>query len=233
MTSSFKVMSTAQVQAQSSPVRGSHSQAAPASSSEMVTLPSGHPRHRLDHSTSTIDDENGDLSRMVDDLVGPEEDIPQHRPSAAGLGPLAPAFQPGRSPSVSYAPRLHSVSSLWDDTQPVSHSSPVDHGTRPHRTPPSVTVRARQMHSRIGSANSISSQSPLQNSGMPSSFVPTPPVAPRPQYVSTDANTSFNGGYTSGMHSPLLFGAGDSVWSTVRPPRQSVTGYTPPNGQGG
>jgi len=225
-------MSTTEVQAQSSPVREPQFRAAPASNSDMATLPNGHPHHGPEHSESTIDDENGDLSRMVDDLVGPEEDVPQHRPSAAGLGPLAPAFQPGRSPSVSHVPRLHSVSSLWDDTQPLSGSPPVDNGTRPHRTPPSVTARARQMHSRIGSANSLSSQSPLQNSGMPSSFVPTPPVAPRPQHISTETNTSFNGGYTSGMHSPLLFGASDSVWSTVRP-RQSVTGYTPPNGQGG
>lgn len=232
MTASFKVMSTTEVQAQSSPVRIAQSQAAPAGSSNAGTVPNGHPRHRLDHSTSTIDDENGDLSRMVDDLVGPEEDIPQYRPSPAALGPLAPAFQPERNPSMLHAQRLHSVSSIWDDTQPMSRSPPLDSGMRPHRTPPSVTARARQMHSRIGSSNSLSSQSPLQNSGMPSSFVPTPPVAARPQHVSTEANTSFNGGYTSGMHSPLLFGASDSVWSTIRP-RHSVTGYTPPNGQGG
>jgi len=168
---------------------------------------------------------------MVDDLVGPEEEAPKPQPSVSGLGPLAPAFQPSRSPSASHMQRLHSVSSLWDDTQSLPQSPGTDHGARPHRTPPSATARAR-LHSRIGSANSLSSQSPLQKSGLPSSFVPTPPVAPQTQYAATEANTSFNGGYTSGMNSPLLFGASGSVWSTKQP-RRSVTGYTPPNGQGG
>ncbi|GAM90794.1 hypothetical protein ANO11243_088390 [Dothideomycetidae sp. 11243] len=70
----------------------------------------------------------------------------------------------------------------------------------------------------------------------PSSFVPTPPTARSlPKVERLSATSLFGKGqeqhFTSGLHSPLLFGSG-GVWSTGTG-RKSVVNETPPNGQGG
>ena len=183
-----------------------------------------------------LDHHEAQMSRMVDDLVGPDEESPRQRTTtAAGFGPLAAPFQPSRSPSSQHVQRLQSVSSLWGENHLAPRSPSLDHSSRPYGTPPSNNIRARAAHSRVGSSASVSSQSPFYNGVAASSFVPTPPLSHNVLHTShmTSDGSDYAGmpGYASGMQSPLLFGAGGGPWSTR--PRQSLSNQTPPNGQGG
>lgn len=180
--------------------------------------------------SSETEHQEAEMSRMVDDLVGPDDEaLRSPVRTTSGFGPLAAPFQPSRTPSSQHVQRLQSVSSLWGESDLVPRSPILDHGNRPYGTPTSTHVRARAVHSRVGSAASISSQSPLHNGGIPSSFVPTPPLSHNAGHIAMDGYE--HSGYASGMHSPLLFGAGGGPWSAR--PRHSLSNHTPPNGQGG
>ncbi|KAI4720540.1 hypothetical protein E4T48_03257 [Aureobasidium sp. EXF-10727] len=196
------------------------------------------------------------LSQMVDDLVGPDEDdiVPAGLPgnsfgsandsfgvgNAALRGVSPRGFQAVRTPELRTeawqlplsptgvpSQRLHSVSNIWNDA-PIRETSPITpFGSAPPGLPVSASARRSNAHSRVNSTNST--RSPLPQPDGPSSFDPTPNP-----YNSIGARgdryQSFSGHYT-GMQSPLLFGAGMSPWSTG--PRKSVPNITPPNGQGG
>ncbi|KAI5209481.1 hypothetical protein E4T39_00778 [Aureobasidium subglaciale] len=194
------------------------------------------------------------LSRMVDDLVGPDEDddlvpsvlgedslsITGHNDitSLRGVSPRTlqgihtpnlrtEAWQPPLSPTGIPAQRLHSVSNIWNDP-PARETSPV---TPYGIAPPglslvSTTARYSNAHSRVNSTNSV--RSPLPHLDGMSSFESTPNL--NNNIARGDRYHSFSGHY-AGMQSPLLFGAGTSPWSTG--PRKSVPNVTPPNGQAG
>lgn len=200
------------------------------------------------------------LSRMVDDLVGPEEDSnPNESRKVSGMmegNAVSHANYPAEaggldrrqaaarhnasrspwqsevyasyggwpSPETPAAPlqRLKSVSNLWDQGMPAPRTPPLGSG-----------------HARVNSATSVRSRSSVQLEDSLSSFAPTPPFTSEglgKARVRADRLSSIHiadgaATYDAGMHSPLLFGAGRTPWST--PPRRSVTGETPPNGQGG
>ncbi|KEQ93933.1 hypothetical protein AUEXF2481DRAFT_317470 [Aureobasidium subglaciale EXF-2481] len=189
------------------------------------------------------------LSRMVDDLVGPDEDddlvpaalgqdslgITGHNniTSLRGISPCTlqgvrtpdtrtEAWQLPLSPTGPPAQRLYSVSNIWNDT-PAREISPI---TPYGSAPPGLPARTSNAHSRVNSTSSV--RSPLQHLDGLSSFEPTPNL--NNNVSRGDRYHSFSGHY-AGMQSPLLFGAGTSPWSTG--PRKSVPNVTPPNGQGG
>ena len=172
------------------------------------------------------DDHEAQMSRMVDDLVGPQEDISRQTASVQPL--LTEPLEPLRSSSVNGPQRMHSLSTLWDEPPTAPRTPSLDASMKPIGTPRGVSARARDTHSRNNSATSIASQTPYRSIG--SSFVPTPPLTHAVLHkarADLPASTEF----ATEMHSPLLFGAGGGLWSTT--PRRSVSSYTPPNGQGG
>lgn len=189
------------------------------------------PRNPADNS------QDAQLNRMVDDLVGPEEDEDEAK-SRSFVPPQPVTHQPHdawQAPKTPVGPpiqRLHSVSHLWNDTPPQ-----IEGADGMSRTPPYSSPQVAQHgHSRVNSAASIRSRTSVPH---PSSFVPTPPYSnsgaiqkrmPTERYANGFTNEGTNG-VDSGMHSPLLFGAGGGPWSTT--PRRSLTNVTPPNGQGG
>ncbi|KAI5246835.1 hypothetical protein E4T43_02341 [Aureobasidium subglaciale] len=189
------------------------------------------------------------LSRMVDDLVGPDEDddlvpaalgqdslgITGHNSitSLRGISPRTlqgvrtpdsrtETWQLPLSPTGPPAQPLHSVSNIWNDTTAREISPITPYGS----APPGLPARNSNAHSRVNSTNSV--RSPPQHLDGLSPFEPTPNL--NNNVTRGDRYHSFSGHY-AGMQSPLLFGAGTSPWSTG--PRKSVPNVTPPNGQGG
>lgn len=138
---------------------------------------------------------------------------------------------PKESLAANSLERMQSVSSIWNNmpTNQVS-TSPSFPSALPMGTLSSPAQINRQGHSRINSASSVRSRT-SQNAPMGDSWsslgsapgVQAPPAAQMP----TDGYARFS---TSGMASPLLFGAGTNMWSTGASAYKNVT---PPNGQGG
>ena len=154
------------------------------------------------------------------------------------LHPVTASWHSSNSPLGRSSQRLQSVSSIWNDTL-LHNSSPLTPnqtvGNLPGRIPSNASMHLANGHSRANSGISVRSSVPNHNGW--SSFEPTPQNVPHGQ-GRMDRLNSFQapeiyGQYYGGMNSPLLFGAGQSPWSTG--PRKSLPsmGDTPPNGQGG
>lgn len=216
------------------------------------------------------------LSRMVDDLVGPEDDDdddlpptppPQTVESARHFetenggfytgnfrkGSLIQSMSPRGFPSVrtpelrsnaevwlaSNSPvsassqRVHSVSSLWNDDIPQNSGPSTSNSGAQYQSRAAYNASAHLIngHTQAFPASSIRNSLPNQDGW--SSFETTPQAIPAP--VGRQERLSLQGlgagGSYTGMHSPLLFGAGGGPWSTA--PGKSLPNMTPPNGQGG
>ncbi|KAF2148387.1 hypothetical protein K461DRAFT_297810 [Myriangium duriaei CBS 260.36] len=144
------------------------------------------------------------------------------------------------SPHAKVAPRLGSPPQITEgtsrapiqlDPQEELAKSMVDDLVGPDESPHPMK--------RSGSVleNYSEDVSAIRLDGSPSSFVPTPPTSRSISKVERLHQNSLFGngdrpGYTSSMHSPLLFGNG-GVWSTAPQRSKSSANETPPNGQGG
>ncbi|KAK6007277.1 hypothetical protein QM012_006285 [Aureobasidium pullulans] len=200
------------------------------------------------------------LSQMVDDLVGPDED-----------DIVSPGLRGMSSRSVNDS--FHTP--VYKSNDPLRGNSP--HGYQAVRTPELRTETWQLPLSptgvpsqRLQSVSNIWNDAPIRETSPITPFGSVPPglptsigarrsnahsrvnstnsirsPLPQPEGLSSfeptpnsynsigargDRYQSFSGHYT-GMQSPLLFGAGVSPWSTA--PRNSVPNLTPPNGQGG
>jgi hypothetical protein len=123
--------------------------------------------------------------------------------------------------------RLQSVSSLWNDS-PGLQSSQFPAGL-PTGTLGSPAHFNSHGHSRVNSASSIRSRtSQTLNPGIADSWssIDSAPRATLPNGLAAGFGME-----QSNVASPLLFGAGDSVWSTS--PNPAYRNVSPPNGQGG
>ncbi|KAK5122608.1 hypothetical protein LTR85_003871 [Meristemomyces frigidus] len=124
--------------------------------------------------------------------------------------------------------RLQSVSTLWNDSavQPMSAASNFPSGL-PTGTLSSPAQIMRQGHSRVNSASSIRSRTSLNvTMGESWSSLESGQRAPAPGGP-VNGYTKFS---ASGMASPLLFGAANTMWNTGTGSYRNVS---PPNGQGG
>lgn len=156
------------------------------------------------------------LSQMVDDLVGPEED--DDCPRAVD--------------------RLQAVPSPWEVGMALPQTPPLANGRGNMSYTSPNGSQYRNGHSRVNSATSNRSRNSLHQPDTLSSFAPTPPYSKSANERRHGHDRLSNGyavnnglGYDPNVNSPLLFGAGNSPWSTN--PRRSVNNDTPPNGQGG
>ncbi|KAI7572316.1 hypothetical protein KC316_g11951 [Hortaea werneckii] len=147
--------------------------------------------------------------------------------------------------------RMQSVSTIWNNlpanqiSSSPSFPSGLPVGTL---TSPAQHFNRHSQHSRGNSASSIHSKASQTNpnhapvsviGGDPwaaanlspnaaAATVPPPGQAPPP--MPTDGYARFS--QSAGMASPLLFGAGNNMWSTTSH-NSSFRNVTPPNGQGG
>lgn len=158
------------------------------------------------------------------------------------IRPNAESWHSSNSPLGRSSQRLQSVSSLWSGSLPqnTNTNNPVTPAPNPNsirgpsRLPSNASVQLINSHSRVNSSASL--KSPLPNQDGWSSFEPTPVSVPHHGHGRYDQRLpSLHGsggvGSFSGLHSPLLFGAGGGPWSVG--PRKSLPNSTPPNGQGG
>ncbi|KAK5130494.1 hypothetical protein LTR08_001974 [Meristemomyces frigidus] len=153
-----------------------------------------------------------------------------HTPWTNGIAATPPTRHTARnSLATNSVERLQSVSTLWNNTSaPPITTSPNFPPGLPMGTLSSPAQIARHSHSRVNSASSVRSRTSLnvQMGGSWSSLESAPRVQPLTGPI--DGYTNFS---ASSIANPLLFGAGNNMWSTG-----TTGGYrnvSPPNGQGG
>jgi hypothetical protein len=152
--------------------------------------------------------------------------------SGAGARTTPPVVRTPKSATARNS--LQSMSSLWGDAQqsPASSQFPAGLPTGTLGSPANVYSRG---HSRVNSASSIRSRaSQTLNMGIADSWssIESGPRATMPSVLAVPGfGTAFAGAEPSNVTSPLLFGAGGSVWSTSPNPR--FRDVSPPNQGGG
>lgn len=160
----------------------------------------------------------------------PSTSLPRS-PRAAGAAATTPsAFHtPKGAVAPSSLERMQSVSTIWNkmaaNAAPTSPSFPSGLPTGTLSSPAQIR---QQGHSRGNSASSIRSRN-SQNAPMGdswSSLGSAPGV--QASHVPNDGYSRFSA--SGDMASPLLFGAGNNMWSTSN---SSFRNISPPNGQGG
>jgi hypothetical protein len=200
------------------------------------------------------------LSQMVDDLVGPDEDdivlkalpgniesekIPSSGPgykSKAPLRGLSPrAFQAVRTPELRTEAWQLPLSPTGVPSQRLNSVSNIWNDAPVRETSPITPFGSAPpgLPPILTSARRSNAHSRVNSTNSVRSPLPQTDAMssfePTPNPYNNigargDRYQSFSGHY-AGMQSPLLFGAGTSPWSTG--PRKSVPNITPPNGQGG
>lgn len=163
----------------------------------------------------------------------------QQKPIGSGPGMTVspPSVRtPKNAVSGTSIERLQSVSNLWNDVPQSSTSShfPAGLPTGTLSSPAQVNSRG---HSRVNSASSIRSRASQNlNMGIADSWssIESAPRAAMPNGLAPGFGTPVGGlqqSNISNVASPLLFGAGGSLWSTS--PTAAYRNVSPPNGQGG
>ncbi|RMZ08473.1 hypothetical protein D0864_01729 [Hortaea werneckii] len=223
-----------------------------------VTPPQQHATHPAVVSNGDVyangaKDTNG-LFHNVDEMA----DIPSYQPKQPSTTVPPASSTTMRTPPTLRTPkdslaansleRMQSVSTIWNNlpANQISSSpgfpSGLPVGTL---TSPAQHLIRHSQHSRGNSASSIHSKASQTNpnhapvsvvGGDPwaanlspnAAAVPPPGQAPPP--MPTDGYARFS--QSAGMASPLLFGAGNNMWSTTSH-NSSFRNVTPPNGQGG
>ena len=179
---------------------------------------------------------NGDITLPSNGYTGQDfAHVPSHQPKMPSTQRVPSAVSRVSTPPSLRTPkylarpdsveRLQSVSSLWNDPMAHSTASPNFPSGLPMGTLSSPAQITRAGHSRVNSASSIRSRASQNIGDSWSSLESAPRVNGVPP---ADGYTKFS---ASGMASPLLFGAGRGMWSTV--PTDGYRGTSPPNGQGG
>lgn len=200
------------------------------------------------------------LSQMVDDLVGPDEDdivppglpvkssvsakesfnAPGHKSNAALRGISPRGYQAVRTPELRTEAWQLPLSPTGLPSQRLNSVSNIWNDAPIRETSPITPFGSAPpgLPTSTGVRRS-NAHSRVNSTNSIRSPLPQPDglssfePTPNPYNsigVRGDRYQSFSGHYT-GMQSPLLFGAGVSPWSTG--PRKSVPNLTPPNGQGG
>ena len=152
--------------------------------------------------------------------------------SGAGVRTTPPVVRTPKSATARNS--LQSMSSLWGDAQQSSAASNFPAGL-PTGTLGSPANMYSRGHSRVNSASSIRSRtSQTLNMGIADSWssIESGPRATMPNVLAVPGlATAFGGAEQTNVASPLLFGAGDSVWSTS--PNPKFRNVSPPSNGGG
>ncbi|KAH0388917.1 hypothetical protein KCU92_g637, partial [Aureobasidium melanogenum] len=200
------------------------------------------------------------LSQMVDDLVGPDEDdivppglhgkspvsangsfnVPSYKSNAALRGISPRGYQAVQTPELRTEAWQLPLSPTGVPSQRLHSVSNIWNDAPIRETspvtpfgsaPPGLTTSTGARRSNAHSR--VNSTNSIRSPlPQPDGSSSFEPTASPYNNIGArgDRYQSFSGHYT-GMQSPLLFGAGVSPWSTG--PRKSVPNLTPPNGQGG
>jgi hypothetical protein len=201
------------------------------------------------------------LSQMVDDLVGPDEDdivlpalpgntfesennssrVPGYKSKAPLRGISPRAFQAVRTPELRTEAWQLPLSPTGVPSQRLHSVSNIWNDAPVRETSPITPFGSAPpgLPPIPASARHSNAHSRVNSTNSVRSPLPQPDAmssfepTPNP-YNSIGARRDRYqsfSGHYAGMQSPLLFGAGASPWSTG--PRKSVPNITPPNGQGG
>ena len=201
------------------------------------------------------------LSQMVDDLVGPDEDdillpglpansfepdnestnVPGYRSNAPLRGLSPRAFQAVRTPELRTEAWQLPLSPTGVPSQRLHSVSNIWNDAPIRETSPITPFGSAPpgLPPIPATARRSNAHSRVNSTNSVRSPLPQPDALssfePTPNtYNSVGARGDRYqsfSGHYTGMQSPLLFGAGMSPWSTG--PRRSVPNITPPNGQGG
>jgi hypothetical protein len=201
------------------------------------------------------------LSQMVDDLVGPDEDdivlpalpgntleaekdssrVPGYRNNAP-LRALSPrAFQAVRTPELRTEAWQLPLSPTGVPPQRLNSVSSIWNDATLRETSPITPFGSAPpgLPPIPATARRSNAHSRVNSTNSARSPLPQPDALPSFEPTPNPYNSigargdryRSFSGHYAGMQSPLLFGAGTSPWSTG--PRKSVSNVTPPNGQGG
>jgi hypothetical protein len=201
------------------------------------------------------------LSQMVDDLVGPDEDdivlpdltikppgsensafsVPRYKSNAPPRGLSPRAFQAVRTPELRTEAWQLPLSPTGAPSQRLHSVSNIWNDAPVRETSPITPFGSAPpgLPPIPTTARRSNAHSRVNSTNSVRSPLPQPDVmssfepTPNPYNNIGARGDRYQSfsGHYAGMQSPLLFGAGTSPWSTG--PRKSVPNVTPPNGQGG
>ena len=201
------------------------------------------------------------LSQMVDDLVGPDEDdivlpdltikplgsenssfnVPRYKSNAPPRGLSPRAFQAVRTPELRTEAWQLPLSPTGAPSQRLHSVSNIWNDAPVRETSPITPFGSAPpgLPPIPTTARRSNAHSRVNSTNSVRSPLPQPDVTSSFEQTPNPYNNigargeryQSFSGHYAGMQSPLLFGAGTSPWSTG--PRKSVPNITPPNGQGG